>query len=174
MFKLSPASFSLLSTLAFSLPIVPSGHEIRVSFEGYGLARIGMSRQDLERALGSRLTKDEATEDPASCAVVEPIKDPKGVSYMFIDEKLARINISSEAIRTVSGASVGSSQAEVLALYPGRVVVTPHFYTAPDGSYLTLISSNKQRGIRFETDMGLVTDFYAGTFEAIQYVEGCQ
>jgi hypothetical protein len=29
-------------------------------------------------------------------------------------------------------------------------------------------------GVRFETDKGKITTYYAGKYDAIQYVEGCE
>ena len=174
MIKVIGTSFALLSALAALMPTPAYCQEKRVSLDGYGLARIGMSRGDLEKALGVNLTKDNMTEDPQSCEVVAPSKGYSGIDYLLIDRKLARIDISSEKIKTVSGAQIGDSQSSIMALYPSRVTVTPHFYTAPDGSYLTMLSQDKRRGIRFETDLGKVTRYYVGTTEAIQYVEGCQ
>jgi len=37
-----------------------------------------------------------------------------------------------------------------------------------------LQSSNNRYGIRFETVKGKITAFYAGRFDAIQFVEGCE
>jgi len=38
---------------------------------------------------------------------------------------------------------------------------------------LTLRSADQRYGMRFETEAGKVTTFYAGKYEAEQYVEGC-
>ena len=174
MFKLIGVPLSIISTLVISLPTPAQSQEMRVSFEGYGQARIGMSRKALEKALGSKLSKDDATENAQSCEIIAPLNGPAGVDYMLLKGKLARIEISSKNIKTVSGAQVGDSQARVVAIYRGRIEVSPHFYTAPEGTYLTMFSHDKRNGMRFETDNGKVSTYYAGNAEAIQYVEGCQ
>ena len=174
MIKTLAGTASLIIALVCSVLESAHAREAKISFDGYGPARIGMTKAALQSALGKRLTKDEISEDPNSCEVVAPVGESEGISYMFVDRKLARIDISTDRVMTVSGARVGSSQRSVVALYPGRIAVSPHAYTAPDGSYLTLLSSDKTRGIRFETDHGKVIGFYAGTAESIQYVEGCQ
>jgi len=51
--------------------------------------------------------------------------------------------------------------------------VTGHQYI-DTGHYLTVRSADGRYGIRFETDKGKIIEYYAGTYEAIQYVEGCQ
>lgn len=71
---------------------------------------------------------------------------------------------------TSEGVQVGDSEEHVKQVYGSGLKVEPHHYT--DGHYLTLRSGNY--GIRFETEKRKVSTFYAGTFEAIQYVEGCQ
>jgi hypothetical protein len=174
MFKLIGTSLSIFSTLALSLPTPGHAQEKRVSLDGYGPARIGMTRKALEKALGTKLSKDDATEDAQSCEIAEPLNGSGGVAYMLIHGKLARVEVFSKGIRTVSGVQVNDSQASVIATYPGRIEVSPHFYTAPEGTYLTMFSKDKRKGIRFETDNGKVSAYYAGNAEVIQYVEGCQ
>jgi hypothetical protein len=132
-----------------------------------------MSRQQLERALGARLKSGNPDADSDSCEYTTPEVGDAGVSYMLINRHLARIDISEPNIFTLSGAHVGSSKDSVLGLYGGRVVVSPHAYTAPEGEYLTMLSPDSKNGIRFETDQGKVTVYYLGTAEAIQYIEGC-
>ena len=161
------------STLIASAAAAPSSGP-RVTFTSFGPARIGMSRQGLESALGTRLKSEAQDADSEGCEYVAAARGYEGIGFMLVDQHLARIDVSDRNVNTLSGAHVGSTQESVLALYSGRVVVSPHAYTAPDGSYLTLLSSDKKHGIRFETDHGKVTVYYAGTAEAIQYIEGCQ
>jgi hypothetical protein len=37
-----------------------------------------------------------------------------------------------------------------------------------------MYSGDKKFGVRFETDGKMVTRYYVGTAEALQYIEGCQ
>ncbi len=133
-----------------------------------------MDRQALERALGSKLKGGEPDEESEACEYVAPEQGYDGIGFMLVNQHLARIDVSNPNVTTLSGAHIGSTQESVLALYPGRVEISPHAYTAPDGSYLTLFSRDRLHGIRFETDHGKVTRYYTGTAEAIQYIEGCQ
>ena len=166
----------LLSTCTIVCIHVPAAiaQEPRITFSAYGPVRIGMSPQALESALGVKLKRDAPDADSASCEYVAASRGHEGIGFMLLNQRLARIDASSPKVRTRSGAHVGSSQEAVLALYPGRIEVSPHAYTAPDGSYLTMLSPDKRHGMRFETDRGEVTVYYAGTAEAIQYIEGCQ
>lgn len=153
---------------------VAVAQEPRITFTTYGPARIGMSPRALESALGVKLKRYEPDEDSEACEYVTASRGYEGVSFMLLNQRLARIDVSSPKVRTRSGVHIGSSQEEVLALYPGRIEESAHAYTAPDGSYLTMFSPDKQHGMRFETDHGKVTVYYAGTAEAVQYIEGCQ
>lgn len=146
----------------------------RLSFHGLGQARIGMTRHELEAALGDRLSKDDATADASSCEMVHPLGGDDSLSYLLRDGRLARIDVDNDRTLTLSGIGLDATEAAVMATYRGRVTVTPHAYAGPEGKYLTLLSRDGSRGLRFETSGGKVTRFYAGTADAIQLIEGCQ
>jgi hypothetical protein len=165
-------ALAVAALLAQAAPAGAAGD--RLSFDGLGPARIGMSRQALEAALGGPLSRDDATEDAASCEIVYPLRRGDSISYMLLDGRLARIDIDNDRTLSVSGIGLDALEAAVLAAYPGRVTVTPHAYTGPEGKYLTLLSRDGSRGMRFETSDARVTRFYAGTEHAIQLIEGCQ
>ena len=173
MFRISAL---LLATCTIACITAPSAiaQEPRITFNGYGPVRIGMSAQALETALGVKLERGAPDGDSEACEYVAASRGYEGVSFMLLNQRLARIDVSSPKVRTRSGARIGLSQEAVLALYPGRIKISPHEYTAPDGSYLTMFSPDKRHGMRFETDHGKVTVYYAGTAEAVQYIEGCQ
>ena len=102
------------------------------------------------------------------------IEGGANVSLMMLNNRLARIDVYKSGVRTVSGAGIGTSESDLKRLYGGKLVQEAHAYTGPEGHYLTLRSAGGRYGVRFETDGVLVTGFYAGTAEAIQYIEGCQ
>lgn len=146
----------------------------RLTFDGLGPARIGMSRAELASALGDRLSNDDATDDARRCEMVHAESTDGSVSYLLTDGVLARIDIDTDQVLSLSGLGLGSAEAAVIATYAGRVTVTPHAYSGPEGKYLTLHSRDGRRGMRFETSGGQVSRFYAGTARAIEYIEGCQ
>lgn len=110
----------------------------------------------------------ESKEDQG-CFYVTAAKHPQ-VSFMIENRRLVRVDVDKSGVATADGVQVGDSEERVKQVYGSRLKVEPHHYT--DGHYLTLRNGNY--GIRFETDEGKVSTFYAGTFEAIQYIEGCQ
>ncbi|HEY4083892.1 MAG TPA: hypothetical protein VGM81_24660 [Burkholderiaceae bacterium] len=146
----------------------------KIDFATYGAVKIGMSQRDMETVLGFDL-KDQnpADEDSESCRYVGSEAGAPGVMFMLIHAHLARIDVTSPSVRAVSGARIGMSQRNVVKLYRQKAVISPHAYTAPDGTYVTIHSPDGRYGIRFETDKGKVVTFYAGTSEAIEYIEGC-
>jgi hypothetical protein len=92
---------------------------------------------------------------------------------MIEDRHLARIHVDAPGTATVDGVQVGDSEHRALQVYGSNLEVEEHKYN-PKGHYLTIRSKDGRHGIRFETDKGKIETFYAGTFEAVQYVEGCQ
>ena len=73
------------------------------------------------------------------------------------------LNVISRAFKEGWGAVI----AKTVSLDASKVInVTPR--------YGKLHSSDGKLGIRFETDRDIVTMFYAGRSDAIQFIEGCQ
>ena len=132
-----------------------------------------MSEHEVEQAVGQKLVASDADDDPAGCRYMGSATGTPGVQFMMIGGKLARMDVRSPRVKTVSGAHIGMSQSEIIQLYGRRAAVSPHAYTSPYGHYITIHSEDGASGIRFETDKGKVTTFYAGTAEAIQFIEGC-
>lgn len=140
--------------------------EYPLSLTGYGPAHLGMTIGELEQALQTRLNTQEP--ELEGCTYAEP---QEGMALMLQDGRLVRIDVLKPDIRTLSGATVGSSEAEIKALYPERLKKSPHVYGA--GSYFTLQSEDGRYGLRFETQDGKVTSFYVGLMQAVRLAEGC-
>jgi hypothetical protein len=161
--------FLLICLAMVPTRVLAGDHSQREQFASYEAVRIGMDRQTLQEVLGGRLEDDP--EQEAECRYVfRPGHD--GVGYMLIDGKVARIDVfEPSTVEAFSGGRVGISQAAMLHRYPG-IQVTTHFYDE-SGVYLTLLSKDKQYGIRFEVIDGKVARYYAGRADVIEYVEGC-
>lgn len=144
----------------------------RMSMTGFGQVRIGMTEEALGRVVGKTILPP-ADQEEAACRYAFP-DDLEGVGYLLLHGRLARIDVDAPGVPTLSGVSVGASEAEVVSLYGDGIEVSNHFYLPPPAKYLTLLSTDRKHGIRFETDGTVVTRYYAGTAQAIQFVEGCQ
>ena len=144
----------------------------RASMAGVGPIRIGMSEGQLEQALDKRLPDtQDASED--SCRYIEAGPKWPGTSVMLLDGRVARVDVTTRGIPTLSGAMVGDLESKVLDIYGNRLRISDHDFGAGDSKYLTMFSSDRRLGIRFETDGERVTEYYVGTGEAVQFIEGC-
>jgi hypothetical protein len=142
--------------------------------DGWGPVSIGMTVSQLEAAAGDRIGRPD--EELSGCTYRQGRGDWDGVDFMMIRGKLVRIDVRSPAIAAQSGARLGTTEAELQAMYGALLETTPHAYGV--GHYLTVHgtgSRRKQRlALRFETDEnGRVTSFYAGPWRYVQLVEGC-
>ncbi len=113
------------------------------------------------------------SKDEQPCFHVDTAAHPH-VSFMIVNGRLARIDVDGTGVPTAKGIQVGDSEEHAKQVYGSRLAVKPHAYTGPEGHYLTIRSADSRYGIRFETGNGKITMFYAGRFDAIQYIEGCE
>ena len=137
--------------------------------DSVGPVKIGMTLVQLRATLHQKLSEEDSGGD--NCFYVHA-RGHEHVAFMIIDGRLARIDVDARGIATDTGLQVGDSEAHARKVYGSKMKVTEHQYV-DTGHYLTVRSENRRYGIRFETDKGKITMFYAGTYEAIQYVEGC-
>ena len=138
--------------------------------DGLGPVKVGMTKPQLNAALHEKLS-EEGESGSESCYYLASHKHPH-IGFMMIDERLARIDVNVANVPTFAGIRVGDTEAHVKKVYGPRLKIDPHQYI-DDGRYLTVRSESGTYGVRFEIDKGKVVSFYAGKFDAIQYVEGC-
>ena len=169
-------STCLAATLAFAATLAASAsaekYSARATMSGIGPIRIGMSERQLEDALDTRLPE---TQDPSedSCRYIEAGPKWPGTAVMLLDGRVARVDVTRRGIETLSGAAVGDLVSKVHGIYGRRLRVSDHDFGAGDSQYLTMFSSDRSLGIRFETDGERVTSYYVGTARAVQFPEGC-
>jgi hypothetical protein len=138
--------------------------------DGIGPVKIGITRTQLGITLHEKLVEEESGND--SCFFVHA-RGRDHVTFMIIDNRVVRIDINVPGYKTSAGIQVGDSEMYARRVYGSRIKVTQHQYL-DTGHYLTVRSDDGRHGIRFETDGKKITMFYAGTYDAIQYVEGCE
>ena len=88
----------------------------RITPDGLGPVRIGMSRAEVTRVVGAPLRGDEITE---GCIEMQPARGWRGIYFMFEEGRLTRISMSGaeSGIATPRGIRVGASEAEVRRAY---------------------------------------------------------
>ncbi|HYC94868.1 MAG TPA: hypothetical protein VEB39_04135 [Sphingomicrobium sp.] len=176
--KLLVAATALLLTAAVPVPSraerpAPS-YDWKLTPAGWGPVRIGMSREQVTKALQVELQGD-AFDNQGSCIELFPASEElKGIYFMFQDGKLSRISVvETGKITTPRGIRVGATADEVRAAYGDKLQTEPHHYIDLPAEYLTYWLRPKARGVRFETDaQRKVETIHAGN-DSIQLVEGC-
>jgi len=144
----------------------------RVSPDGIGPVLIGMTVSEASVASGQHLVRksnDQAVESPR-CYHVWPEHGPKGLSFMVLNEHIARVEVSNELITTVSGAHANESEAEILNMYQG-VEVRENRHNPVWHNLIIFPGSLRQ--LNFLTDGSRVITLMAGQMPAVQFVEGC-
>ena len=162
-----------LTVLALAAAAPADAFQPHLTPEGWGKARIGMSRSQVEAAIGAKL-EGEALDDEYSCIDMKPVGADQGIWFMFEEYKLSRISIGDPSkVTTPRGIGIGASADEVRAAYGSKLQIEPHYYEDLPSEYLTYWTVHKKRGVRFETDSKRrVQAIHAGG-ESIQLVEGC-
>jgi hypothetical protein len=157
-----------------------------VSKDGFGPVKLGMTVSEAEKLLGVRLEKDTYNDDDG-CRYYTPVKGYRGLSFMTSLGKIIRIDVYGAAelddtekqpapvtIATEEGAKTGDNEPRVLALYKGRIKVSPHFYGGPPSHYFRVYDEAGEVRLIFETDGAVITSYRAGHEAEVEYVEGCQ
>lgn len=150
--------------------------ESKVFINGIGSIRVGMTINQAAQAGGIKLVQIPSGGEENSCLYFQPQRQPKGVSFMVISNRIARIDIrENKRVTTGKGAKIGDTETTIKSLYPGQIEVTPHKYV-PNGHYLTFIpkdNADKNYRLLFETDGTRVTSYRSGKLPEVEFVEGC-
>jgi hypothetical protein len=161
------ASTITFAGVAASSP--PALDQFRLTLNGLGPLRIGMTLKDVEDA-GFRV-KIEHNFDVNECAQAE-VEGQKHIWLMFENGRLARVEVYGGRTTTFSGVRVGDTEERVRKTYGARLTVEPHKYD-DNGHYLIVFSTDRRQALVMETDGKVVTEFRAGLALPAQYVEGC-
>src|ERR1019366_3923608 len=137
--------------------------------DGVGPVKVGMRLSQLNTVLHEKFSMPDNKEDQG-CFYVNPAKHAH-IAFMIENGRLVRIDVDGAGVATGEGIQVGDSEKRDRQVYGARLKIEPHAYTGPEGHYLTIRSGSGRYGIRFETDKGKIETFYAGRFDAIQYIE---
>lgn len=170
--KLIVAGAALLLTAAAPAP-TPT-YDWKLTPTGWGPVRIGMNRDQVQKALDDRLEGD-AFDNEGSCIELFPQSEAlKGSYFMFLDGKLSRISVSSPSkIVTPRGVGVGASSDEVRQAYGEQLQAEPNHYLDLPAEYLTYWLKPEKSGVRFETDAQRHVEIIHAGNSSIQYIEGC-
>lgn len=145
----------------------------RLTLRGLGPIKIGMTLAEARAATSGPLKSEYIDGD--ACFYVTPTDMPKGISYMVTEGRISRIDIFSSAYASLSGARIGQTQEQLMAMYKGKLKKTRHTYIE-EGFYLTFVpqdAEDQQYRMVFDTDGKHVLGIRAGKLPEVEFVEGC-
>ena len=156
--------------LAAAAPAAQDRSGWRITPDGLGPVRIGMSRAEVTRIVGGPLEGEELTQ---GCIEMQAARGWQGIGFMFEEGRLTRISIGgATGIQTPRGIAVGASEADVRRAYGPGLEREEHTYQEAPAAYLTYWTVPGRRGVQFETDASRrVRTIHAGG-PSIRYVEG--
>ncbi|WP_420435237.1 hypothetical protein [Candidatus Poriferisocius sp.] len=155
----------------FSNPAFSSADKLTTA--GLGSMFFGMTPDGASEALPTLWTGGPEDGTPR-CYLLAPANGPSGVVVTIYNSSIERVDITNPNITTRSGASVGSTEAQLHELFGARLVVTPY----ADGSgnsiqYVPVDETDVDYRVIFETDGATVTSMRAGRLPAVAPAEPC-
>ncbi len=99
--------------------------------------------------------------------------DAGPVLAMYVDRRLARLDVIGPGVETDAGVGVDDPVSAVLKAYGAAVVVTPHKYTYDTGGQYLSVPGTDRKRLVFETDGTKVTRYRIGRLPEVEWVEGC-
>lgn len=163
--------FAILMTLPCipALAALPPGS--RLTANGLGPLKIGMPLKSVNRLLEHPVVPTRADLRAVANCDYQNLPEAPGVSLVFIDDKLARIDITSGPTSSDRGIRLGDALSLVKEKYPdGKAQVLDHVADGVDLSVASPLSPNAL-SLQFETTR--LTRMIAGRKRAVQFTEGC-
>jgi hypothetical protein len=144
-----------------------------VTTAGLDVVTFGMTIVQAEKAAGSRLLVDATFPAGPQCAVLKPEKGPVGVWFTVSKGVIDRVDVRAPSkVRTRSGAGIGSTDAQIESLFPGKITAT----TTATGKVLTYTptdTANANFRVIFETTGNAVTAYRSGRLPLVQNSASC-
>jgi hypothetical protein len=100
------------------------------------------------------------------------VSDMPGIAFLFIDDKLSRIDVEKSGWVYARKIAVGISKREFLRLVPDAK--RENIDHVPEGISYVLDAKNSKNSISFQFETEHLTRMIVGNPNAIRYAEGCQ
>lgn len=149
----------------------PTAHDASVvSFSGTRGFEPGMSLTDARARIPGLQVPAAAVE---GCDYARAGEGDDQLTFLIVDDKLARVDVGSAAYTTDRGIRIGDTEDKVKSAYGANVIVQPHKYTS--GRYLIVNNpADTMIALVFETDStSNITRYRLGTKPVVHWVEGC-
>ena len=152
--------------------------------QGFGPLRIGMTRAEVEAALGPDANPEAVGgPDPEACDVFRPARAPQGMMVMVENGVLTSIWLGTgSTLKTDKGFGVGDTATAIKAAYGPLAHVSPHKYSPAPAEYITTwnvggsadyVQDPAARGIAYHVGTDGRAQQVAAGGPSIQYVESC-
>lgn len=162
---------------------IPAGGDA-LTAEGYGPLRIGMTRAEVEQALGPDANPElVGGPEPEACDVFRPERAPQNMMVMVEQGVLTSIWLDPGATtKTDRGFGPGDSAALIKTAYGESAQISPHKYSPAPAEYVTVwvrgggadyVQDANARGISYHIGTDGNVEHVAAGGPSIQYVEGC-
>lgn len=142
----------------------------RVTFDGVGRLKVGLTAWDALKGLDELLLGD----DGGQCSMVKLQSADCGLAVMLQSGRIARVDIDQGDYRTAEGIGIGSSEEELRRAYGAGLQSEPNRYAqgAKDMSIEKTVNGQR-RSMLFVVENGEVRSFRAGDAAAVALVEHC-
>lgn len=151
-------------------------NETPLALTQFGPIEIGMTVPEATQAAGIPFTQQASGGEEYGCLYYNLEPQVEGVAFMVVDDRIVRIDVTGGDIETLSGAGIGTTEAEIRQMYPDRLESEEHPYD-PEGKYLIYVpksAKNSNYRVIFETDgSGTVQRFRSGQLPDVLAIEGC-
>jgi hypothetical protein len=163
---------ALLSML--TTPVCHAGNDDAPSLStaGFGQFKIGMPLESVNAHLKNKIvsTRPALRANPV-CQYV-PLHDFPGVAFVFIDDRLKRVDVSTPAYRSSDHVAVGDRQDAVMRhLKDAKREPLDH---VPEGLTLVRETDAQPNAISYQFYDGSLKRMIAGDKRVIRYAEGCE
>jgi len=128
-----------------------------------------------EAATALHVSLPDTSKIDRACSYVKLGSVPDGIILMWVEGRLARLDVTKPTISTELGARVGDSDTRIRRLYDGRFTEKPHKYVT-EGKYIVVSAPMAGDGslrLVFETDGAKVTRYRVGREPEVEWIEGC-
>ncbi len=145
----------------------------KLSTVGLGSLYFGMDPDVAAEAIPTVWTGGGEDSTPR-CYLLAPANGPEGLVVTVYNSSIERVDITNPGISTLSGASVGSTEAQLYELFGERLLVSPK----ADGSgnsiqFVPVDEADADYRVIWETDGTSVTSMRAGRLPAVAPAEPC-
>ncbi|MBU42126.1 MAG: hypothetical protein CMN76_02815 [Spirochaetaceae bacterium] len=160
--------------------VLPGAHnDWKIWLGGWGKVEIGHSLTQVRKTLPFAIDSMTDPEPGQECFVLIPADAPESYAFMFVGEgdkaKLVRIFIDVSGIRTISGISIGSSEADVRKAYGPKIKEETHKYVEGWKQLIFVPSEESDKHLRlvFTSDGTRVQQISVGRLPEILDAEAC-